>query len=71
MATTLWRYLGKPLAAIAGGILVTSLIVHGESWAIERAPLLPPARSSASSPAAGCLPADSADTRALPVAILH
>lgn len=64
LGALLWRYLGRPLAIIAGGILVAVIIVHGESWAIQQAPLLFSFND-------GCLPGDSADDGALPVAILH
>lgn len=67
----LWRLLGRPLATIAGAILVATIVVQGESWAIRQAPLLLTARSIALAPDAECLPADSADDAALPVAILH
>lgn len=68
-ASAFWRYLGRRLKAIAAAVLITIAIVYGESWAIQRAPLLPTSALMALQPAAGCLPADSAD--ALPVAILH
>lgn len=56
---------------IAGGILLAIIIVHGESWAIQRAPLLLSNDSIALSHNVGCLPGDRADDGALPVAILH
>jgi hypothetical protein len=71
LAALRWRYLGRPLAMIAGGILLAIIIVHGESWAIQQAPLLLGNNSIALSPHADCLPRDSVDDGALPVAILH
>lgn len=70
-ATVLWRYLGKLAAVTAGGILIALIIIHGESWAIQQAPLLLTDSALAGSPDPGCSPDDSADAGALPVAILH
>jgi len=71
LAPVLWRYVGRPLVTIATGILLTIVIVHGESWAIRQAPSLLADRAIAASPIAGCIPEDDADAAALPVAILH
>jgi hypothetical protein len=68
---TLWRHVGRPVVTIASGILLAIVIVHGESWAIRQAPLLPTASVIAPSAAAGCIPEDNPATGELPVAILH
>lgn len=71
MAMTLWRYVGSPLTTIVGAILIAAVIVRGESWAIQQAPLLLTGSSIALSTDAGCVPGESAGEDALPVAILH
>jgi len=70
-APLLWRYIGRPLVTIVSVILLTIVIVHGESWAIRQAPLLLSDRAIVVSPSAGCRPEEGADDGALPVAILH
>ena len=70
-APLLWRYIGRPLATIASGIILAIAIVHSESWAIRQAPLLLSDGPKVSSPIAGCIPEGGNDGEALPVAILH
>lgn len=67
----LYRCLGGRLLTIAGAILFAIVIVQGESWALQYAPLLPTDSATAMSTSAGCLSDGSAAAGALPVAILH
>jgi hypothetical protein len=67
----IWRHIGRPLVTIASGILLAIVIVHGESWAIRQAPLLPAPSAVTTSQAAGCIPEDNPEAAVLPVAILH
>jgi hypothetical protein len=71
VAPLLWRYIGKPLATIASVIVLTIVIIDGESWAIRQAPLLLSDSAMAVSPIAGCSPEEGAEDVPLPVAILH
>jgi hypothetical protein len=71
LAPFLWRCIGRLLATVAGGILLTIVLVYGESWAIRQAPLLLIDSATDVSPVAGCIPEDSPDAEALPLAILH
>jgi hypothetical protein len=72
LATALWRYIGRPLATIAGAIVVAIVIVQAESWAIRQGPLLLSA-ADANAIASGddCIPDYSTEAGALPVSILY
>ncbi len=61
---------GRAMLAIAGAMLVAVLIVRGESWAIQRAPLLLADPAVAAATEGGCAP-DNAEAGAMPVAVLH
>ena len=72
LAAALWRYIGRPLATIAGAIIVVIVIVRAESWAIRQGPLLPSAaNANAFARGEDCVPDYSPDAGALPVSILH
>lgn len=64
------RGLGRSLLAIAGALLMATLIVRGESWAIQAAPPLIADAVVAASVDGGCAP-DNAEAGAMPVAVLH
>ena len=71
LASLLPRQIGKAIAPIVGAVLIVIVVLHGELWAFQQAPLLFTDTALAASASAGCLPDDSADAGALPVAILH
>jgi hypothetical protein len=72
LATSLWRYIGRPLATIVGAIVVAIVIVQAESWAIRQGPLLlSAADANALAPGDDCIPDYSTDAGALPVSILY
>ncbi len=72
LGSALWRYIGRPLATIAGAIVVLIVIAQAESWAIRRGPLLlSAADANALASSDDCIPDYSTDTGALPVSILY
>jgi hypothetical protein len=72
LVTALWRYIGRPMARIAGAIVVVIVIVQAESWAIRQGPLLlSAADANALASSDDCIPAYSTDAGALPVSILY
>jgi len=72
LAIALWQYIGRPLAMIAGVIVVAIVIAQAESWAIRQGPLLlSAADANALAPGDDCIPDYSTDAGALPVSILY